>query len=254
MQIIIDTAKDSAGTIYNAAMWLLSQVTKPAPAAGEIVKAPEAPTPPLPPPADVFKAPESQTAPINSAPLPPSLPVPPGPVAEVERDTAGVPFDARIHQATRGRKQDGQWKLKKGISPDLVTAVLASLPIVQPASALPLPVPGNDVPAPPLPPAINGTTTGAPAAPVALVTPPVPPPPGVAAGVPSAPAPGPLKFRDVFKKVTDAQAANKLTKADVDALAGEVGMGGDDLAKLVLPANAQLLSAFNALLDARLAA
>lgn len=44
-----------------------------------------------------------------------------------EYDSAGVPFDERIHQKKRGKKTDGSWKLQKGIDPAVVQSVISEL-------------------------------------------------------------------------------------------------------------------------------
>lgn len=41
----------------------------------------------------------------------------------VELDAAGMPWDERIHSSTRSKLQNGNWKLKRGVDPDLVATV-----------------------------------------------------------------------------------------------------------------------------------
>lgn len=43
------------------------------------------------------------------------------------RDSAGVPWDARIHSATGARNSDGTWRKRRGVDPALVEAVTAEL-------------------------------------------------------------------------------------------------------------------------------
>ena len=91
-------------------------------------------------------------------------------------DSAGLPWDARIHASTRTKlKADGRWKQKRGVDAALVASVEAELRAVMAippggvqtvAAAVPPPPPAAAVPPPPPP-----------AAPV----PPVPPPPAGAA-------------------------------------------------------------------------
>jgi hypothetical protein len=82
-----------------------------------------------------------------------------------ERDTAGLPWDERIHSSTKSKNADGTWRIKRGTSPQVVgkvtkelQATVAAVPAAAPA-ALPAPptpglppVPGANV-APPANPA-----------------------------------------------------------------------------------------------------
>lgn len=183
---------------------------------------------PAPPP-----APPAPPAPLLIPRAPPAIPPAPGAVAgPVERDTAGIPYNARIHNKSRTKKQDGTWKLAKGIDPVVVAAVLQEL-------------------------TGSTATTVVPAAPLAPAAPPVPPAPiapvaPAAVIPPAAPsiAPGAaVSFRDVMKKVTEGQTAGRFNKAQIDWALGQVGFKPDELAPLVMPANAALLSAFNNLID-----
>lgn len=97
-------------------------------------------------------------------------------------DSAGLPWDARIHASTRTKlKADGRWKPKRGVEAATVATVEAELralmAIPAPAAA---PVPPPPPPAAPLPPA------GA-VAPAAPASAPVPPPPPAAPAVAGAP-------------------------------------------------------------------
>ena len=98
--------------------------------------APAVPLPPFVPPAP----------PVGTVPLPPTV-ASVGTDAPVERDTDGLPWDARIHAGTRGRNTDGRWKARKGLNdPAMVARVKAELLGV--AGSVPVP--------PSLPPAVNG--------------------------------------------------------------------------------------------------
>lgn len=166
---------------------------------------------PVPPP-----PPSANTA----APIPPAPPAMTagvvGTVVSAEVDSAGMPYDARIHQKGKGKKKDLTWKLIKGIDPAIVVAVTAELAARKGAVApVSLPQGQNSVP---LPPQSNATAaTGVPAPPVAPTVP-VPPAPAVGA-VPSAPAP----FRDLVDKLTAATKANLITPAKVNEICQEVG-------------------------------
>lgn len=81
--------------------------------------------------------PTATSAASTSAPVPP---VPPAPsmtppnvshatttTGVIERDSAGMPWDERIHQKKKGKKKDLTWKLQKGIDPAIVSGVIADL-------------------------------------------------------------------------------------------------------------------------------
>lgn len=143
--------------------------------------------------------------------------------AALEFDSAGVPWDARIHQVTKGKKKtEGTWKLKKGLDASIAAAVLAEIspkpgavapvvpPVTVPASgpvsaALVPPVPG--VPVPPGPSILSGGLPGA--------VPSVPVPGSAAAG---AVPPNPIQqFHAMMKKISEALAAQTITNAQVQA-------------------------------------
>lgn len=280
MQITVDTEKDSPAVLSNVGKFLVlgygTLADKVAIVAGATPQPGAAVVAGVPlgddMPADDFEkgkapadtkaaavfgaapaAPAAPSVPVPAAPVGVSVPVPPSPAAvppvpapippapgvaltPAERDTAGVPYDARIHNKSRTKKQDGTWKLAKGIDPALVTAVMAEITGTPAAPLAPAPVP----PAPAVP-----------AAPTAPIPPaPTPPPPSVGSAAPAAAGPSGTSFREVMKKITDAQTAGRLTKAQVDHALAQVGFKPDELAPLVMPANVQLLAAFNSLIDA----
>lgn len=105
------------------------------------------PTPPAPPVADVPAPPVSQ---------------PDAPVTNTELDSAGLPWDERIHAATKTKDVNGLWKYKRGVDRDvLVPEVEAELkammgePVVEetpapPAAMATTPTPGNPAGIPPI--------------------------------------------------------------------------------------------------------
>lgn len=48
-------------------------------------------------------------------------------IATAERDSSGLPYDARIHAETRGVNKDGTWKRRRNVSDEIVDAVTAEL-------------------------------------------------------------------------------------------------------------------------------
>lgn len=177
-------------------------IPKPEPVA-PVVEVAKAPTP-LPP------VPEAgNTAPSASAPMtPPPAPVadvPPAPttLSGVDLDSAGLPWDGRIHAESKNKISNGTWRKKKNVDPALVTEVearLRELVAIPPAPAAPAVV---------MPPVADPV----PPAPVAPVVEPVPPAP-VADPVPPAPAapatPATVTVADVFKFATAAEKNGSL--------------------------------------------
>lgn len=113
------------------------------------------PTPPLSSPSNVIPFPPAppvpsvppNTSPI-SAPTAPNIPMPPvAPIAGVvssaaaantptasttlsgivEYDKSGLPWDGRIHNKKHTKKQDGTWKLIKGLDPTVAQQVIQEL-------------------------------------------------------------------------------------------------------------------------------
>lgn len=69
--------------------------------------------------------------PFQSKPTPfpelpkPSIPAPIDPINDV--DIRGLPWDYRIHARGRTKNAKGEWKISRGVNPDLVTKVEAEL-------------------------------------------------------------------------------------------------------------------------------
>lgn len=176
------------------------------------------PSPQLPPP------PPSSSIVGSAAP---SLPAPPIQTAALsaaavitavsaEVDSAGMSYDARIHQKSKNKKKDGTWKLIKGIDTNIVIAVTAELaarkavaagtPPPAPVTVSLPPGPSNTVPVPPV--TVNAPVAGVPAPPVPA---PVPVPPIPAVGGVG----GGLTFRSLIEKITEATKQQKITPARV---------------------------------------
>lgn len=283
MQLMIDTATDDAHTI-RAAIRMLQALLQDVPRADTGVEGtrpavPEVPAPPsnvvnFPTPTAPVAAPASMSAPsvnfpslppLMVSPPPPILPTPPitvpatvtppsltgatAPGAPAEYDSAGVPFDARIHQKKRSKKADGSWKLQKGIDPALVQSVVSELSAsgrMQPLGALP--VPSANVPSPPpvfglspLPSGAEAPPPPAPPAPVSVEAPPPPPPP------PSDAMPT-LTFRALVARFGAATKAGQLTPLEVQAICQQHGAP----TLMALNSMAHLVPAVNDSLDAAL--
>lgn len=116
------------------------------------VGAPVAPPAPLPDPAAAaFGGAVAQAAPLVA---PPAMPAPPTPPAApsaptaviaptavpgtVERDSTGLPWDARIHASTKTKVASGAWTAKRNVDPAFKAQVEADLRgLPAPAAAAP---------------------------------------------------------------------------------------------------------------------
>ena len=230
--------------------------------------------PASPPPVPVAPAPPAAVAAIETpaavaAIETPDVPTPPEPepgptsIPEgVDVDSAGVPWDARIHAATQTKVKDGAWRGKKGVEAAYAERVteelraLMSVPVPVTRSpeeafgaAAPLPPTGSEhagtafpgdgaktvaeAAAPPPPPAV-------PAPPAGLDPPSLPP--WLAEVSPAPPARS--AFADIMRDVTARQAAGSLTTEAAMQICAQVGVKSvTDLA-----ARPDLIPAFRALL------
>jgi hypothetical protein len=212
-------------------------------------EAPEPPPPPLPPELmlNIFDRSaamkEARPTPLEAPPPPPQLkleaPNPPSlsnrsatSTTSSEIDSAGMPWDSRIHMAKRQQMKNGTWKIQKGCDPALVQSVTAELALKKAAvRGLPPPPPppptmlessqsvllkvlaqnGGDLtqkPAPELPPALPSVKSNPPSAPSLVET------NGAASE---------LKFRDLLDKVTGATRAQLVTATQIQQVAQQHG-------------------------------
>ena len=171
----------------------LGSVPLPAPTSAPFTAAvapvPTAPVASLdlsPAPTTAF-APPVPTAPAPAAPAAPPT-ASPAASGSVERDSKGMPYDGRIHSASKNKVADGSWRYKRGCDEAVIAAVEAELRTA--ASAAPVGGVGTPWPFP------DGAVAAAvpvqPAVPLAPVAPPpvAPPPPAASVAVPVAPAAG----------------------------------------------------------------
>lgn len=191
-----------------------------------------------PPAANTF--PQVTVAPIalNTVSVPPDY------------DVAGMPWDSRIHGQKRAKKQNGTWKLQRGIDPAFVESVvkdlhsrgliksavpegttihlnksgteaippptltqdaMARIAALQPPATVILPPESNTVPLPPPP--SDAAAAG------------VPPPPVTASvSIPPPPADGSVSpFKELMDALTAATRAGKITPAQVNLTVQQAG-------------------------------
>ena len=185
------------------------------------------------------------TPPAASAPVP----------ASAELDSAGLPWDKRIHSSSRAKVADGTWRKMRGVDDALVATVEAELRAVQ---AIPVPQthgsPELDADAEKLEAMAGAGAAGPTLADVGLTPVPVPPAPTATLAemqaklaaaeelpqhpvpVPPAPVPvehsvlagshvpAPLTFADLMKHVTPMLVSGKLPQDTLLAVTAEFGL------------------------------
>lgn len=168
----------------------------------------------------------------------PNLPLPPAvqspAVTGVELDSRGLPWDRRIHSATKNKCKTGEWKNIKGVDKDMLAQVENELRIAMSGSAT---VTVNAPPAPPVEQTVIPTVPQPimPVVPVAPVvpqaaTPPVPPvvpaTPPVPPVVPATPAGCPSTFPEFLQVVTGKCTARVLSYDEVTQTCQKHGLAG----------------------------
>lgn len=161
MQLMIDLLAESPATIRLAANFLAQHAdlleAAAAPQTSELI--PPRPVPQVPQAPMMPTMPQAPTAPQASV-VPQAPQIPQAPV-ELRYDSAGMPWDERIHNKAATKKKDGTYKLKKNLDPQILETVTRELqasgmirgigptstPVTVGASA---PVSLPDVPPPPV--------------------------------------------------------------------------------------------------------
>ncbi len=147
----------------------------------------------------------------------------------IEVDASGLPWDGRIHASTRSKTQDGNWKMRRGVDDDIVSAVLNELrqtmgmaptEVVPPTPLTPPPAqvfaqPAAQVPPPPFAPPV------APPAPPAATLPTEIPQVGTATGASPSEQ---ITFPKLMQKITAAFAAKTLDQAAIGAAVQAAGL------------------------------
>lgn len=155
---------------------------------------PRVPAPPLENPPPVASD-DDDTGPVNESAPP--------------HDKNNLPWDARIHAATKALTKEGVWRYRRGVAKELIESVEKEL---------------RDIPA-----FLRRTKGDAPAVPVAPVAAPVPAVPVVP--VTEAPAPAPaaanaVDYAQIVAMLTDAFKAQKLTPQGMPAFWQSIGVTG----------------------------
>lgn len=154
----------------------------------------------------------------------------------VETDSTGLPWDARIHAGNKATKQDGSWKVKKGINdPSFIPRIEAELRAAMaapgvaaaPAAAVPAAAPVPAVPVAPVavPVAVAVPVTGAvPLPPIATVAPPPSTPAPAASVAPTASPSSPVSFGSFMAKIAPFMANGKLTAEKQNEILAQFGL------------------------------
>lgn len=146
-----------------------------------------------------------------------------------ELDSAGLPWDARIHAESKNKIADGTWRRKRILDAALLAhveaelrQVMGALVVLPPAipNATITNLPHNATIVPPPPPATE--TNVMPPIPASLVRAPTPPaPPPATAASPTA-----VTYVALIGKVSAAMNAKKITPADTIAICQKHGLPG----------------------------
>lgn len=129
------------------------------------------------------------------------------PQPDASQDSAGTPWDERIHSSSKGTNKDGTWTRRRNTPDATYDAVMAEIT-------------GQNVgPAPVTPPSQSANTSAPPPPPPAPETPAAPPPPPA-----PAPSAGPLTFAALMMKITKGQSEHKLTKDQVAEILAAAGV------------------------------
>ena len=182
------------------------------------------PTPPMPAPQPTPVTPAPPTAEQGAAMDAPQAP-------GIEVDSAGMPWDGRIHSATRSRVADGTWRQKRGVEDDVLAQVTAELrqtmaipasPVQQNfiattghADAIPS-VPGQRFEAVPVPPSVG---SAAPPAPPVSST-----PVESAGAAPTASPSSGNQFPKLMQLITGKFTKGELTQASIQAAVAKAGL------------------------------
>ena len=187
----------------------------PQPAATQYTPAPPIPTAPV---ANPFAAQDTNSVTDATVkPKPVVIPPPPAPerktlaehyalpplTAGIDVDSAGLPWDARIHAATKAKVADGTWRKRRGLADAIDASVTAELK--------------QTMAVPPPPFAVNAAPSVSPV--MANILP--------VASVGAAPTASPsdgATFPKLMQKVTGAFSAGQITQAQILAAVQSVGL------------------------------
>lgn len=184
--------------------------------------APLAPNPPLAAVAPSAAASDVGNA-TRTAQAPSTGSVTTAAVVSADRDSDGLPWDARVHSETHKKNADDTWRYRRNLDAAVKAAVVAEL-----RAAFPKLVNTGQMslapPAPTAPPAPMAPP--APTAPVAP-QPPVPVSNGLPLGLPNAPQPpAVLGFRDFMSAINKAVEAGRMTNDQLNLACKAVNVDG----------------------------
>ena len=178
---------------------------------------------------------DGETTHVESEPVHPLMPEVHAQEGTPPLDTAGLPWDERIHAESHGINKDGTWRLRRNINvtaPGLVERIQAeqraalAAPVVEVA-----PTPVEDEPQPPLDIGVGSVPAASfdtPTPVTVVVDSDVPPPPPVAV-VPPPPVPLAVDdavsaFTSVLRRITEDQAKGTISVEQVNAALASLGL------------------------------
>lgn len=160
-----------------------------------------------------------------------ALPAAVAPVEKsVELDSKGLPHDVRIHSGARQKNADGTWRTRRGVDPELLASVTASLKLVM-AAPVPLVINADGANTAFAEPVADNVSSAA------VVVPPPPPPVEPVVAIVA-------EFPRMMQSVAARQVAGTLSSEMIATVLSQLGLTGmRDLA-----ARPDLIAAFEALL------
>ncbi len=130
------------------------------------------------------------------------------PTPAVQLDSAGLPWDARIHAASKATIADGTWRMRRNVDEAEVTRIEAELRAVLNGAPV---VPAVPVAVPAVPVAVPAPAAPVVPAPAAPVVPPVP-------SVPPAPTPAILDWKKFLNVMTKHITEKRITTQQISEI------------------------------------
>lgn len=189
----------------------------------------------MPPPdtsASAMPAPVGSPAPAASSPTTPAAPSQTGTL-----DSAGLPWDERIHSANKARNADATWRKRRGVEDAVTATVTAEL-----RQSFPDPRAAN---AAALAAAAASPAAAVAVAPIPAAPPPPAPPAPPAPAAPPAPGGSPTDFTGTLRRLTMWKNEGKITQEQINEALTVCGLG--NISELIK--GQEHLPTFNAMLD-----
>ena len=153
---------------------------------------------------------------------------PPAASGSVERDSKGMPYDGRIHSASKNKVADGSWRYKRGVDEAVVIAVEAELRTAASAAPVggvgtPWPFPAEGAAPVPQVPVAAAAPVVVPVQPAVAPPPVVTPPPAASVAVPVAPVAG-MTYEQLMAALPPKIVSGELTAQQLQQACEQFGV------------------------------